>query len=154
MQPQALLKVWTTVESYFSGTPLNDHLYKATTLEIRPLWFSPKSMYTCIMVLRIKTTLKIRSLFTVWKVVLFLRFHCIKDKQTSLWNLSNEDSAYGPSDIEMCAKLHTSERRTPLFSEHSSLQQTAPNVSETKRCCYISTSFTGSDLILAPISPS
>ena len=26
----------------YSRTPLNDHLNKATTLEIRPLWFSPK----------------------------------------------------------------------------------------------------------------
>ena len=51
-----------SVSIIYSEAPLNDHLYKATTLEIRPLWFSPKSMYTCIMVLRIKTTLKIRPL--------------------------------------------------------------------------------------------
>ena len=33
-----------SVSIIYSEAPLNDHLYKATTLEIRPLWFSPKSM--------------------------------------------------------------------------------------------------------------
>ena len=30
----------------YSDTPLNKHLYETTTLEIRPLWFSPKCMCT------------------------------------------------------------------------------------------------------------
>ena len=30
----------------YLSLPLNDHLCKTTTLEIRPLWFSPKSLNT------------------------------------------------------------------------------------------------------------
>ena len=71
----------------YSETPLNDHLYKMTTLEIRPLWFSPKFMYTCIFDCRIKTTSKLRPLWMVRIVVIFLRFHCICSAQhtTCAW---------------------------------------------------------------------
>ena len=41
-ESEAVKKVVTGFEFTYSGTPLIDHLYKTTTLEIRPLWFNPK----------------------------------------------------------------------------------------------------------------
>ena len=83
-----------------SGTPLND---ENDHLKIRPLWFTAKSMYTCIIVLRIKTTLRGQDGGLISEVPLYI---CLYRSDNSLAMPTRDCEAHIPVIVVCSVPTH------------------------------------------------